>query len=191
MFSVDINQILKPDFGKVEFRSNYNISFEFILSRIFFPYSCSTVNTKMSFYSDYSNISMSNLQINSYQWYNVLAIKYFALFSIPCGILTNILILITLPRSTVRLNSRTRYLYLFYTINDCFLLFFKDIEDGFLDHSLRLITGGKVYVFLETLSIETCQVFLSGAFITEILVSYSITIMNFERFASICILNIT
>ena len=128
-----------------------------------------------------SSSNSSAVDPNVY-WFYLWTVKYFLLFSIPTGIISNILILITLPRSSVRLNSRSRYLYLFYTISDCVLLFFKEIEDGFLDHTLYWLSDGKLFVFLEALSTEACKIFVSGRFITEILASYSITTMNLERY---------
>ena len=130
-----------------------------------------------------SSSNSSAVDPNVY-WFYLWTVKYFLLFSIPTGIISNTLILLTLPRSTVRLNSRSRYVYLFYTISDCFLLIFKDFEDGFLDHTLYWLSDGKVYVFLEALSTETCKIMLSAAYITEILAAYSITTMILERFVN-------
>ena len=115
--------------------------------------------------------------------YYQLIVKYFLPISIPAGIITSLLSVIVLPNSTVRINSRCRYLYLFYTVSELFLIFFKEMQDGFLSDGMYWLSGGKYFVSLETISGISCKVFRGFRFSFEVLAAYSITFMNIERFA--------
>ena len=113
--------------------------------------------------------------------YYALTLRYFLILSIPSGIISSIMTLIALSSSQVQINKRCRYLYLFDTISECCLIFFKDIITGFLGDGLSLLSDGKVSINLETKSILFCKIFRGCRFSTEVLASYSITIMTVER----------
>ena len=126
--------------------------------------------------SDWKNFS--NLQTPVYYY---LTVKYFLPISIPTGIMTSLLTLIVLPKSSIRINERCRYLYLFYTASEVMLLFFKEIQDGFLSDGMYWLTDGRFYLSLETISSFSCKLFRGSRFSTEVLAAYSITVLNIER----------
>ena len=59
------------------------------------------------------------------QWYYKWTVLYLQLYIIPSSVLCNLFVLLTLPRSSVRMNQRCRYLYVFFTVWCTVLIFFK------------------------------------------------------------------
>ena len=114
-------------------------------------------------------------------WYYLLTVKFILPVTIPAGIIAHFLSLIALSHKSVNLNSNCRYLLLFYTISESILIFFKDIQDGFLSDGMYWLTGGKYFVNFETISGWSCKFFRGCRFSTEVLASYSLTFINFER----------
>ena len=136
-----------------------------------------------------SNFSLPYSELFAFEipWYYKHTVKYFLPISIPAGFITTLLTLILLPRSSVRINKRCRYLYLFYAIFEGILIFFKEIQDGYLSDGMFWLTNGEFYVSLETISSFSCKVFRGFRFSSEVLAAYSITILNIERFVLIIV----
>ena len=128
-----------------------------------------------------SSKGAENFEKTAIPFYYQIIVKYYLPFSIPIGIVTSILTLITLPRSSVRLNQRCRYLYLFHTASELVLIFFKELQDGYLSDGMYWLTDGKVYLSLETISSLFCKIFRGARFSSEAITAYSITFMNIER----------
>ena len=131
-----------------------------------------------------SNQSLTTLTLSSeaeIPFYYLVTVKYFLPFSIPAGLLSSIIIFYLCLNKSVKMNNRSRYLYLFYAASELILIFFKDIIEGFLSDGMYLLTSGRYFMSLETISILSCKIFRSGRFVFEVLASYSITILNIER----------
>ena len=105
-------------------------------------------------------------------FYYQITVNFFLPISIPTGIMSCLLTIIILPSSSVRINSRCRYLYLFYTASESFLIFFKDIHEGYLPDGIEWITGGNIFLSLEAISSLFCKVFRGLRFSTEALAAY-------------------
>ena len=52
------------------------------------------------------------------QWYYEWTVLYLQPYIIPSSVICNLLVLFTLPRQSVRMNQRCRYLYVFFTVWD-------------------------------------------------------------------------
>lgn len=77
------------------------------------------------------------------QWYYVWTVLYLQPYIVPSSVLCNLLVIITLPRSSVRMNQRCRYLYVFFTVWDTILIFFKDIT---VQHMTEYIWASQLHV---------------------------------------------
>ncbi len=142
----------------------------------------STINSTVPVLGNFSWNQITGKYITKgMPWYRKWTILYAQPIIIPLSILGNILTLIVLPMRTVRMNNRCRYLYVFYTLAETSLIFFKDIQDGFLADGLYLLSNGRIDIFLEILSSFGCKFFRGTRFSTEALAAYTLVIMNLER----------
>lgn len=115
-------------------------------------------------------------------WYYEWLVKFVQPVTIPLGLVSNAVSLALLPRRSVRINLRCKYLYMFSLIADTLLIVFKDLVDGYLSDGLYWLSDGRFYLDLEFIS---CHVFRSARFILEILSNYSITFIVIERYFSL------
>ncbi len=115
-------------------------------------------------------------------WYYEWAVKYIHPFSIIIAIICNAISLIVIAQTSVKINSRLRYLYICYLVWDFGLIFFKDLQDGYLADGLYWATNGKFFIAFELISSAACKFFRGGRFSTEVLSAYTITFMNIERY---------
>lgn len=137
---------------------------------------------------NYGNYSSATAIIPQYvtrgiPFYRQWTILYVQPVTIPLSIIGNILTLIVLPMKQVRMNRRCRYLYLFYTLSDTILIFFKDIQDGYMADGLYWMTNGRINIYLELLSSAGCKIFRGTRFSTEALAAYTMITMNVERYS--------
>ena len=139
----------------------------------------------MSLNNSSLSIFDSKLIILQTPGYYKFIIKYFLPVSIPAGLFTTLLTLVLLPSQNIKINNQCRYLYLFYIVSEFFLIFFKEVQDGLLSDGLVWLSEGKIFLSLETSSSLFCKIFRGCRFSIEVLATYSITIMNFERFPQI------
>lgn len=123
----------------------------------------------------------SSIVTRGIPFYRQWTILYLQPVTILLSIIGNLLTLVVLPMRSVRMNPRCRYLYLFYTVSDTFLIFFKDIQDGYMADGLYWMSDGRINIYLELISSAGCKIFRGSRFSTEALAAYTIIIMNLER----------